>query len=220
VSAVILIPVKDQSRAKSRLSRLLGPEERAQLAWAMLEDLIAALSGVPWEIAMVTDSTRAAARAEELSWRVLWEHDQTSESASVDAASRILSREGAGQVLCLPADIPLIQSEDIDEFFKYPFTSCEAALAPSWDRKGTNALLRSPPTLFPSRFGPGSFMLHMAEARNAGARIRIIENPRLALDIDDPADVARFLDQGVPNHTSRTLLHLNLKKRLERNAVP
>jgi 2-phospho-L-lactate guanylyltransferase len=60
---------------------------------------------------------------------------------------------------------------------------------PSRDGTGTNALLRSPPTLFPSHFGPNSFALHSDEAERSRARVRIIRNPRIALDIDEPDDL-------------------------------
>ncbi len=40
-------------------------------------------------------------------------------------------------------------------------------IVPSHDGTGTNALLRSPPDLFPSHFGPESFALHLKEAETA-----------------------------------------------------
>ena len=54
------------------------------------------------------------------------------------------------------------------------------------------ALLRRPPTLFPSHFGSGSFDKHVAEAHRTGATLMIIELPRVALDIDDPGDIAEL----------------------------
>ncbi len=45
------------------------------------------------------------------------------------------------------------------------------------------------PTLFRSHFGPGSCEKHVAEARRMGARVAILELPRIALDIDDPDDI-------------------------------
>jgi 2-phospho-L-lactate/phosphoenolpyruvate guanylyltransferase len=60
---------------------------------------------------------------------------------------------------------------------------------PSRDGTGTNALLRSPPDLFPSHFGPGSFAKHLQEARRRSARFRIVKNPRIAVDIDELDDL-------------------------------
>src|SRR5216684_5384351 len=57
----------------------------------------------------------------------------------------------------------------------------------------TNAMLRTPPTLFPSHFGNGSFAKHLAEAGRAGARIIVRRNSRLEMDVDDEADLRALL---------------------------
>ena len=62
-------------------------------------------------------------------------------------------------------------------------------IVPSRDGTGTNAILRTPPTLFPSHFGSGSFAKHCAEAQHAGAQIIIRRNTRLEMDVDDEADL-------------------------------
>jgi 2-phospho-L-lactate/phosphoenolpyruvate guanylyltransferase len=214
MTSVILVPVKEHARAKSRLSPLLNVRERALLAWAMLEDLIRVVRLLPVPVVMVTDSVRAAERAEDLGWRVIWEVDQTSESASVDAASRILAQEGIDAVLRLPADLPLVRTEDIAGLLSLAGTPPAAVLAPSWNRMGTNALLRTPPDLFPSRFGHDSFAQHIREAARAKAQVRIVENPRLALDLDDASDIVRFLAQPADGETNRTLTEMNVKEKL------
>ncbi len=214
MTGMILVPIKDPARAKSRLSDLLTAPERSLLAWAMLEDLISVLEPLPWPVAFVTSSERAAARAAGLGYRVLWEGGQISESASVDAASRILKGEGVDAVLRLPADIPLAKTGDVEELLAQPVAAPCAILVPSWNRMGTNALLRMPPDLFPSRFGKNSFERHFREAAAVGAQVRIVENVHLALDIDDPTDVARFLAQPVEGETRRLLGELNVSRRL------
>jgi len=70
-------------------------------------------------------------------------------------------------------------------------------LVPSRDGTGTNAILRRPPDIFPSQFGPGSFARHLAAARAAGISWRILENPRIALDLDDPDDLAICRQAGL-----------------------
>jgi 2-phospho-L-lactate guanylyltransferase len=213
---VILIPVKEQMRAKSRLSELLTAEERASLAWAMFEDLISALRPLRYPVILVTNSRRAIERVSGLAWRAIWEESQTSESASVDHASRIVSSEGTRAVLRLPADIPLAQSGDIAALFAGLTTGPSALMVPSLDGSGTNALLRTPPCLFPSMFGPDSFNLHLQAAARAGVTPCIINNPRLALDVDTPADVIRFLAYETDGETYRFLKKLELPERLAR----
>jgi 2-phospho-L-lactate/phosphoenolpyruvate guanylyltransferase len=217
---VILIPVKEQIRAKSRLSDLMTAAERAALAWAMFEDLIAALRPLPNPVILATNSRRAAERIASLSWRVIWEESQTSESASVDQASRILASEGIAAVLRLPADIPLAQSGDIAALFAaLPAAEPSAVMVPSLDGRGTNALLRTPPGLFPSMFGPDSFHLHLLAATRAGVTPRIVENPRLALDVDTPADLNRFLAYETEGETWSILKKLDIPERLARYDV-
>jgi 2-phospho-L-lactate guanylyltransferase len=63
---------------------------------------------------------------------------------------------------------------------------------PSRDGTGTNALLRTPPELFPSRFGAESCAKHLAEARARGAEIRVFRNARIELDIDEVEDLRYF----------------------------
>jgi 2-phospho-L-lactate guanylyltransferase len=219
MKAAILVPVKEHARAKSRMAPLLTAEERSALAWAMFEDLIEALSPLPWPVVLVTNSRRASARAGSLGWTVVREEIQLSESASVDAGSQRLAQEGMQAVLRLPADLPLIQTEDVAELLSLPISAPAAILVPSWDRSGTNALLRTPPDLFPSRFGPDSFALHVRAAAEAGADLRIVENARLALDLDDPSDLSRFLASCADNQTHRTLMGFNILERLANYAA-
>ena len=42
-------------------------------------------------------------------------------------------------------------------------------------------------------YGPGSFERHVAEARRLGLPIRVVDDPTLAIDIDEPADL-RFVE--------------------------
>lgn len=219
MTTVILIPIKDPAQAKSRMAPLLTEEERRIVAWAMFEDLVDALAPLPYPVVLVTSSPRASRRAALLKWRVIPEREQTSESASVDAASRLLADEGVEAVLRLPADIPLIQSADIAELLTRPICPPAAVLVPSHDRRGTNALLRTPPDLFPSRFGPDSYALHCREAARVGARLKIERNPRLALDLDDAADIARFMAARPEGHTYRVLTSLAIEERLGRHGM-
>jgi len=214
MNPAILVPVKDPVHAKSRLAPLLNADERAAVACALLEDLIAALLPLPWPVVVATSSARTEARIRRLGWQIIHEKTQTSESASVDEASRQLAARGFDAVLRLPADLPLISTADAAELLSQSIPSPGAVIVPSRDGTGTNALLRHPPGIFPSLFGPDSFAGHIREALAAGARTRIIVNPRIALDLDDPADINHFLTQAAAGETCRVLLKLRVKERL------
>jgi 2-phospho-L-lactate guanylyltransferase len=50
----------------------------------------------------------------------------------------------------------------------------------------------SPPDAVKLRFGEDSYFPHLAAARAAGIAPEILRLPGIAMDIDHPADVARF----------------------------
>jgi 2-phospho-L-lactate/phosphoenolpyruvate guanylyltransferase len=212
----ILIPVKDPARAKTRLATLLTERERSRLAWAMFEDVsrVVASATLAERVAVVTSYAEAVEHARRLGWEVLEEQAQSSESASVDWASRRLAGRGFDSVLRLPADVPLIRPEDIDELLAIELPAPGALLVPSREQTGTNAIIRTPPDLFPSRFGPNSLALHKQEAARVGVRCQLHENARIALDIDEPADIRALLRYGQSGKTFDLLAEINIVDRL------
>ncbi|MDX2029793.1 MAG: 2-phospho-L-lactate guanylyltransferase [Blastocatellia bacterium] len=211
----LLIPVKDLTRAKQRLAEVMSQEERTALAWAMLENALAAAaqSRRADRIAIVTLYPPAVALAERYGMEVILETEQISESASVDFGAREAMKRGATAVLRLPIDLPSITAADIDEVFA---AANEAAvvLVPSRDGTGTNAILRSPPDLFPSHFGAGSFRKHLREAELAQAACRVLDLPRIALDIDEPQDLRELLERGTDSPIREFLMNLGVEERL------
>src|SRR6266851_4375567 len=191
----LLLPVKDLNNAKKRLMGVLTPEERFALARAMLADTIRAVRGVRCaeKIFVVTNYEPVMQLAEENRWEILREEQQISESHSVDAASKICEQRGVSGLLRLPLDLPLIRSSDIDELLTAECHAPTLVIVPSRDGTGTNAMLRTPPTLFPSHFGTGSFSKHLAEAETAHARVMVCRNARLEMDVDDEADLRALL---------------------------
>jgi 2-phospho-L-lactate/phosphoenolpyruvate guanylyltransferase len=195
----LLLPIKDLRQAKQRLAPLLNPEERFALAQAMLADTIRAVRAVQRadKIFVVTNYVPAIQAAEENGWELLREEQQISESVSVDAASVHCAECGVTALLRLPLDIPLVQASDIDELFAVECAAPALVIVPSRDGTGTNAILRTPPALFPSHFGAGSFARHCDEAYSAGADIFIRRNARLEMDVDDEADLRSIARQDL-----------------------
>lgn len=212
----LLIPVKDPSKAKTRLAELLAEDERRRLAWTMLEDVAQAVvsSTRPDRVILVSSFEPAVDMARDLDWEVLIEENQISESDSVDRASRILSEQGFDMVMRLPADLPLIKGQDIDDLMSITLESPGAILVPSSEGSGTNAIIRTPPTLFPSRFGPNSLALHKQEAGLVGVECRIVNNPRIALDIDEPSDIERLLAEGAGTRSFTAISDMGVIERL------
>ena len=213
----LLIPIKDPSNAKSRLGELLSDDERRRLVWAMFDDVSRAIATASKadRIILVGSFGPAVERARDLGWDVLIEDSQISESASVDWASRVLGERGFNTVMRLPADLPLVRGKDIDELLSIELVARGALLVPSREGTGTNAIIRTPPTLFPSRFGPNSLSLHKQEAARVGVDCVVVNNARIELDIDEPADVELLLKEGIGTRAFAALTEMNVLERLQ-----
>jgi 2-phospho-L-lactate guanylyltransferase len=205
----LLLPIKDLKEAKQRLAGVLTPEERFGLAQAMLVDAVRAIRDVilAEKIFVATSDQLAMRMAHENGWEVLREEHQISESDSVDSASRICESRGVSGLLRLPLDIPLVQARDIDELLAIECEAPALVIVPSCHGTGTNAMLRMPPTLFPSHFGPGSFAKHVLEAENTGAQVIIRNNPRLEIDVDDETDLRTLLEHDIGDTETGRWLH-------------
>jgi 2-phospho-L-lactate guanylyltransferase len=199
----LLLPIKDLRNAKQRLAGVLTPDERFALAQAMLADTIRAVRSVQraGKIFVITNYEPAMEAAEQYGWEILREEEQISESASVDFASRFCAARGVTALLRLPLDLPLVQPADIDELLATECAAPAAVMVPSRDGIGTNAILRRPPALFPSHFGPNSFAKHRQEAERLGARIITRRNDRLEMDVDDESDLRALLRHDL-THTA------------------
>lgn len=211
----ILLPVKAFGRSKERLAPHYSEDERTALARALCEDtfrVVARVRGVD-RVYVVSAEYHALSLARQLNWTVISEGEQISESASVDAASQFCAREGVQALLRLPIDIPLVTAGDIEALFAALEPAPSVVIVPSRDGTGTNALMRSPPGLFPSHFGPDSFGLHLKEAERVGARVKIVRNERIALDIDEPKDLRAAAGRVLPNSaTARLMQQLQFKE--------
>src|SRR6185503_1734506 len=212
----LLIPFKDPSRAKTRLAKLLSEDERRRLALAMFDDVTEAVEAANQadRIFLISSFAPAVQRARDLGWDLLIEESQVSESASVDWACDVLSERGFKTAMRLPADVPLVRAEDIDELLSIRLETPGTVLVPSREGSGTNAIIRTPPNLFPSRFGPNSLALHKQEAARVGVECVIVKNARIALDIDEPGDVEQLLEAGRGTRAFALLCEINIFDRL------
>jgi 2-phospho-L-lactate guanylyltransferase len=194
---IAIVPVKDLSRAKERLSPVLSQSDRTRLANIMLEDVLTAVKGskLLTKLFVVTSDVLAIDLASSLDIEVIREAKQESESSSIDYSSKVCKELGAGSVLVIPGDVPLIRPGDIDYILEREKPHPSAILVPARDGLGTNAILRRPPDAFPSKFGYDSFNKHIEEAKKRGIEFDIYHLPRIALDIDEPKDLTLFLSQ-------------------------
>jgi 2-phospho-L-lactate guanylyltransferase len=188
-----VVPVKETAAAKQRLAGVLPARARQQLALAMLEDVLQALARVPelGGMVVVTVDAAAAEIAARAGAQVWSDGARDGHTGAVTAAARRLAGAGAG-MLTIPGDVPLVAPADIRHLLQAHRASPGFTIVPAHDRCGSNAIVCTPPDLVPLRFGRDSFVPHLAAARRCGVEPAIVHLARLALDIDEPADLLAF----------------------------
>src|SRR5215208_6821567 len=110
-----IIPVKALPLAKSRLRALLSGPERRALVLAMLGDVLAAVGaarGIDY-VGVISADPIVLALANVCGAEALPDHAHDLNAALTQAAAHYAAR-GAAAALALPADIPLVQSREID----------------------------------------------------------------------------------------------------------
>jgi 2-phospho-L-lactate guanylyltransferase len=212
---MILVPVKHLETSKQRLSPLLSPPERFALAEAMLQDVLAALDTCNHRehVALVSGDARAHRLARQYGFRILDDPDDPGETGAIEMATRAAIERGAEFTLVLPADIPLITAAEVDDIFTAaPLEG--TVLAPSASGRGTNAVLRRPPALFPLRFGNDSFLPHLAAARTTGKPVEVLRLAGVGVDIDEPADLPDLLAAPSNTRAQHLLGEWHIRERL------
>jgi 2-phospho-L-lactate guanylyltransferase len=189
-----VVPIKEADRAKERLAPLLPPRLRRWLVLAMLEDVLGAAAASPGlaGIVVVTVDPAAGRLARRFGARLVTDGARDGHTGAVAAAARLLRAEGRAGMLTLPGDIPLATSAEIGSLLAAHRPAPAFTITPSRDEGGSNAILVSPPDAVPLRFGVDSFFPHLRAAAARGIRPTVMRLPGIALDIDNPEDLAAF----------------------------
>jgi len=142
-----------------------------------------------WPVLVVTDTAAVARRARAAGASALVVPARGTRDGARRGLRRV-EREGADAALVLAADVPLVTAVDLRRIVAAGRRS-EVVIVPDRRRSGTNALYLRPPNRLDPRFGPRSLAAHRAAAGSDG---RLLVFPRLALDIDTPADLRILRD--------------------------
>lgn len=206
-----IVPVKELSEAKSRLSPLFPQDIRKRLTLAMLDDVLCALREVEAlsRILVVSRDPDAAAAASRQGAETVSEPLHSDQNGALNFAANIARREGAETILVMPADVPLAEAGDVAGLLKQHGVSPAMTIVPDRHGSGTNALVCSPPDLLPFNFGEGSFLAHVKNAEARGVRPSISHRPSLALDIDTPEDISLLKNSTADAGTVRYLRSLD-----------
>lgn len=194
---MILVPVKNSSSAKQRLAAVLNQAARTELAQAMLYDILTTLhklKNCP-PVAVVSGDPYAIELATQFGFGVIPDPSNPGETGAIESATAVCVERGAGSTLVIPADIPLIQTWELEEIWKHAPAE-GSVLVPAGDGRGTNAAFRRPANLFPLRFGNDSFKPHHATAQSTGKPCIVLNLPGIAVDVDNPADLQQLISSS------------------------
>jgi len=186
-----VVPVKPFDRAKSRLSGVLSPVQRAACSAWMLANTLKCLKTVTdiEAITVISRDPAALAVASDHGVNGMVETRLGLNPALHQAATRI---GAAAALLVLPADLPLLTAQDVEQFIHYQEVAAAVVIAPDRHCQGTNALLLASSKNFRFRFGPNSYHAHQQEACRLGLGVVSVSNDNLAFDLDTPEDLEIF----------------------------
>jgi 2-phospho-L-lactate guanylyltransferase len=218
-----IIPVKEFTGAKDRLSGLLSPPQRRRLAETMLTDVLDAVAGSRHlaGILIVTLDPHATALGEKIGARILNDGARDGHTGSVNAGRRILASEERGGMITMPGDIPAVRAGEIDAVLSAHRAAPSFTISPAHDDLGSNAVVCSPPEVVPLRFGDNSYFPHLDAARRHGVEPTVIRQPGIAMDIDHPVDLALFLhlQQSMGTRTRALLDEFGVPARLAERGI-
>ncbi len=182
---IIAVPIKPFDSAKRRLASVVPASVRSALSEALAAHtvrVVAATSAVPLVLSADEDVTTWAGG---MDIDVLLDEGSSLDQAATGAVAWASARSSPWAIL--HADLPLLMPADLDA----PIRRLEAGgavLAASSDG-GTSLIGAAEDVEF--AFGPASFHRHLA--RLAARDPLVVHSAGLALDLDEPADLAAAL---------------------------
>ncbi len=211
MKAIAVLPVKRFAEAKRRLAAGIDDERREAVVAAMLDDVLEAIGEARSieRTIVVSDEPRAAASAAAAGAEVVPDPGEGGHPGAALAGIARAEQLGAGCVVLLPGDCPLLEPRELDRLLT-GLPASYVAIVPDRHGSGTNALALAPPRAIRPAFGEGSCARHVDSAREAGVPFAVEELASLALDLDTPADVvalARELEarRGRARRTAKAL---------------
>ena len=218
-----ILPVKSFALAKTRLGGSVAETLRAELARAMVADVLLALSETEAiaQTIVVTREDSVATAARRQGALVVRDASEEGQSAAVALGIERALVEGIERVLCIPGDCPALDPAELETLLADGAGEPGVVIVPDRHGTGTNGLLLTPPDAIAPSFGPGSCERHRALALAAGVSCRLEEPSSLLLDIDTGADLAALRRRlaGGGGRASRTRAVLGEPERTDLPSV-
>ena len=112
-----IVPVKPLRRGKSRLSEVLTQEERADLNRRLLVHTLDTLTAIPEieHVLVISRDQSALAMARDYGARTVQENGAPQLNIALARATIVAKTYATRGVLIVPADLPLITAEDVQD---------------------------------------------------------------------------------------------------------
>ena len=166
--------------AKSRLSAVLTPDERAKLARLMLDDIVGVLREAGMDVVLLTTTP--------------YQYDAeiiVSEKDLNAALNDFLCSESE-PVMIVMADIPLITVKNVKDMLASP---ADVVISPGRGG-GTNVQYIKEPRKYHVDYYGASFLDHMRIAEDSGLTAEVFDSFNTSSDIDEVQDLVELYIHG------------------------
>lgn len=213
----VVVPLKDFTKAKQRLSGCLTPSERRGLFQAMVEDVLAVLSshtGVD-NLVLLSDDPAAYLLAEHFSAQC-WSEREFSEAGLnpllTAAMQRIAALDAEAELMIVHGDLPLLTHVELNLLLD-THRSNKQQLTIANDRHGlgTNVLICRPSDGLPLAYGENSCNLHLQHAERLQLKAAAITLDGIAIDVDCRDDLLLLLDYVATAAADKSIAENTLK---------
>tara|TARA_B100001142_G_C14194169_1_gene601202 strand:+ start:273 stop:917 length:645 start_codon:yes stop_codon:yes gene_type:complete len=190
----IVIPVREPTEAKNRLSPLLTHSQRATLSLALFRQSVE-FYRLEWpnvQLTVITDSITLKGEAVKAGAVVLDDPGLGLNSA-VDFATEYSLKNGFSRQMIVHSDIPVLEKEEVARLLDSKLTPPSVVIVPATNDGGTNVLLECPPGIISHHYGIQSRERHEKEALTAGAELTVLVLKGLGLDLDTEQDIHDYL---------------------------
>ena len=195
---IAIIPMKPLAEGKSRLSRSLTPEERANISVGMLRRVLGALRGASIEFVWVVGGDERVKNIARNQGGMWFEEMGRNLNDTLDKAIEQVFRRGKS-ALYIAGDLPFVKPSDIHSFIQASRGEGNVILAPARRDGGTNAMLIPHGVRFKPELGRRSFSKHLSQAAKLKTSVAIAYSPGLGLDldVDDDLESYRHMEPGL-----------------------
>ena len=181
------MPFKANQR-KSRLSRVLDPNQRSRLAELMLADVLGVfrMADLLPRCYVVTSDEKVLVLARKLGARTIAEQRDEGVNAAVGLGVRTLG--GDHDFMVVPSDLPLLAPDEVRTALALK-RGFDCVISPSRSFNGTNLLIFSGGAAPALSYDSDSFWNHVSEAARKGLSLDVYCGEGVLSDVDTLGDL-------------------------------